>query len=188
METMRIALNTVRSSLGNHVIIHVKTSLPADYAEQLQAYLEYGKEPECEYYDPAFPWDSAGVGLLYFGLKAEPDEWTAQLPDGRTVRVWNINPGCQNDMAKPFEKYSRVMDTGRRVLLAGGTAEDAVAKMCEFCRENDFLTEEQADSKRKANWLEEMVEYRELLREDSRDLGIETGLSPLLSPAPDDMR
>ena len=166
MEMMRIALNTVRSSLGNHVIVHVKTSLPPDYAEQLQASLEYGEEPECDYYDPTFPWDSAGVGLLYFGLKEEPDEWTAQLPDGRTVRVWNISPGCQNDMAKPFEKDSRVMDTGRRVLLAGGTAEDAVAKMCEFCLENNFLTEEQADSKRRANWLAEMEEYRELLLED----------------------
>ena len=188
MEMMRIALSTVRSSLGDHVIIHVKTSLPADYAEQLQAYLEYGKEPECDYYDPTFSWDSAGVGLLYFGLKEEPDEWTAQLPDGRTVRVWNINPGCKNDMTKAFDKYSRVMDTGRRVLLAGGTAEESVAKMCEFCLENDFLTEEQADSKRKGNWLEEMKEYRELLREDALDLGIETGLSHPISPASGDMR
>ena len=166
MEMMRIALSTVRSSLGDHVIVHVKTSLPADYAEQLQAYLEYGKEPECEYYDPTFPWDSAGVGLLYYGLKEEPDEWTAPLPDGREIRVWNINPGCQNGMTKAFDKYSRAMDTGRRVLLAGGTAREAVEKMCEFCRENQFLVEQQADPRHKANWLEEMEEYRELLLED----------------------
>ncbi len=80
------------------------------------------------------------------------------------------------------------MDTGRRVLLSGSTAEDTAAKMCEFCQENDFLTEEQADPKRKANWLEEMVEYRELLREDARDLGIETSLFHPLPPAPDSMR
>ena len=76
------------------------------------------------------------------------------------------------------------MDTGRRVLLSGSTAEDAAAKMCEFFRENDFLTEEQADSKRKANWLEEMVEYRELLQEDAHDLGIETSLFHPLPPCP----
>ena len=157
---MRIALSTIRNSLGDHVIIHVKTSLPEDYAEQLQAYLEYGKEPECEYYDPTFPWDSAGVGLLYYGLKEELDERTAQLPDGREVRVWNINPGCQNGMTKAVDKYSRAMDTGRRVLLAGGTAEDAVKRMGEFCRENNFLPELESDPGKRANWLEEMEEYR----------------------------
>lgn len=95
--------------------------------------------------------DASDVGLLYFGLKEEPDKWIVHLPDGITVRVWNINPDCENQMVEEFGNYSHSMDVGRRVLLTGGTAADAVKKMCEFCIENQFLPELEPDPELRAN-------------------------------------
>ena len=174
---LRVAMTKVKSRLGSYVILHAKSNLPQDYTEQIQAYLDAGKDPECEFYDPTFPWDSAGVGLLYFGLKEEKDEWTAQLPDGRIIRAWNINPGCLNQMATAFDDYSRTMDAGRRVLLAGGTAEDAAEKMREFCRDHQFMPALESSPHMVADLLDEMEEFREILEDDACCLDFDAGTS-----------
>ena len=75
------------------VLIHLMSRLTEEFPQLLQKYLNERLDPVSELYDPAFPWDSARLILMYHGPQELPDRGRITLPNGRTVQMFNINPG-----------------------------------------------------------------------------------------------
>ena len=175
---MRISIHTIKGSLGNHVLVYMKSNLSEDYPQLLQDYLSRAMAVGGELYDPRFPWETAEVSMIYFGLKEEADEWEFELPDGRTARAWNINPGCTNRMARVFKDYTAAMDVARTVLLQAKSPEEAARKLWECCEENRGILSLTGDPGKFDNVVQEMEEYKEILADDVMDLWVRAGNPP----------
>lgn len=167
---MYLSIHKIKSPFGHYVVAHVMSSLPADYPQQVQDYLDAGQDPDCGFYDPGFLWDEAQVTVLYHGLKEERDEWKFRLPDGREAQVWNINLGCTNRMAEVMKDYAAAMDLARAALLTGDTPEQAARKLWKFCELNDIVPSLTGNPARFSEVLEEMKEYSAILAEDLRKM------------------
>lgn len=166
---MRISIHTIKSSLGNHILFYVKSNLSDNYPEIFWNYI-VAETDGGELYDPSFPWETAEVSMVYFGLKEEADEWEFELPDGRKARAWNINPGYTNRMAKALKDYSAAMDVARTALLQAKSPEEAAKKLWEYCEENRVISSLTADPGKLDNVVREMEEYKEILADDVMDL------------------
>ena len=179
---MRISIHKIKSSLGNHVLVYVKSNLSEDYPQLLQDYLSRAMAAGGELYDPRFPWETAEVSMIYFGLQGEADQWEFQLPDGRTARAWNINPGYTNRMARVFKDYSAAMDVARTALLQDKSPEQAARKLWEYCEENQVILSLIEEPEKFGNVVLEMEEYSGILEEDILDLWVRAGNPPETLP------
>lgn len=168
---MYLSIHKIKSHFGHHIVAHVMSSLPADYPQRVQDYLDAGQDPDCEFYDPGFSWDEAQVVVLYHGLKEEREEWTFRLPDGRDARMWNINLGCTNRMAEAMKDYAAAMDLARAALLTGDTPEQAARKLWKFCELNDIVPALTGNPAKFSEVLKEMKEYSVILAEDLQKMG-----------------
>lgn len=174
---MYLALYKLKGPGIHTVLIHIWSNLAADYPQQIQDYLDAAQDPDCDMYDPLFPWGSARVVAMYRGLAKEAEEWKFYLPDGREAQMWNINLGCTNRMAEAMKDYAAAMDAAREVLLKGGTSEMAARKLWNFCVANG-VAQAMIDIPRKFYELEEeMEQYRVILAEDLQNMGSHNGFA-----------
>ena len=127
-----MGIHKIRDEQGDHVLSVVKGDMPEDYPVWLQAYLNTGKDPDAPHYDPDFHWDSADLVVFYAGVKEEPDTWTFSIRDGREVHAYNLNLGCQNQVAKVYANYFRGTDIIETALLNDVPFSEVVKIMWEY--------------------------------------------------------
>ena len=148
------------------VLIHLMSRLTEEFAQLLQKYLNERLDPVSELYDPAFPWDSARLILMYHGPQELPDRGRITLPTGRTVQMFNINPGHSGPAASLLGDYITAMETGRQALLAGETPLEAALKIWIYCLQNDTMHTMTATEKNFQRVVEDMERLQEALAEE----------------------
>lgn len=148
------------------VLIHLMSRLTEEFPQLLQKYLNERLDPVSELYDPAFPWDSARLLLLYHGPQELPDRGQITLPNGRTVQMFNINPGHSGPAASLLGDYIPAMETGRQALLAGGTPLEAALKIWVYCLRNNTMHTMTATEKNFQRVVEDMERLQEALAEE----------------------
>lgn len=121
------------------ILIHLMSRLTEEFPLLLQKYLCERMDAASELYDPAFPWDSARLILLYHGLQELPDCGRIGLPDGRMVQMVNINPGHSGPVASLLGDYIPAMEIGRQALLSGDTPVEAALKLWTYCVRNNTM-------------------------------------------------
>ena len=148
------------------VLIHLMSRLTDEFPHLLQKYLNERLDPVSELYDPAFPWDSARLILMYHGPQELPDRGRITLPNGRTVQMININPGHSGSAASLLGDYITAMETGRQALLAGETPLEAALKIWIYCLQNDTMHTMTATEKNFQRVVEDMERLQEALAEE----------------------
>ena len=160
------------------VLIHLMSRLTEEFPQLLQKYLNERLDPVSELYDPAFPWDSARLILMYHGPQELPDRGRITLPNGRTVQMFNINPGHSGPAASLLGDYIPAMETGRQALLAGGTPLEAALKIWVYCLRNNTMHTMTATEKNFQRVVEDMERLQEALAEElASSLTIKGGVS-----------
>ena len=160
------------------VLIHLMSRLTEEFPQLLQKYLNERLDPVSELYDPAFPWDSARLILMYHGPQELPDRGQITLPNGRTVQMFNINPGHSGVAASLLGDYIPAMETGRQALLAGGTPLEAALKIWIYCLQNDTMHTLTSTEKNFQRVVEDMERLQEALAEElPSSLTIKGGIS-----------
>ena len=163
---MYLSLYEVKGPDTLVILAHIWSNLAADYPQQLQMQLETVRTQE------PVAWRNARVVAMYRGLAEEPEEQKFLLPDGREVQMFNINPGCTNQLALAMADYSSAMNEARSALLAGETAEMAARKLCAFCELKGIQFPMADDHWEFRELVEEMELYQAILEEDLRNMRI----------------
>ena len=160
------------------VLIHLMSRLTEEFPQLLQTYLNDRLDPVSELYDPAFPWDSARLILMYHGPQELPGRGRITLPNGRTVQMFNINPGHSGPAASLLGDYIPAMETGRQALLAGETPLEAALKIWIYCLQNDTMHTMTATEKNFQRVVEDMERLQEALAEElAASLTVKGGVS-----------
>ena len=160
------------------VLIHLMSRLTEEFPQLLQKYLNERLDPVSELYDPAFPWDSARLILMYHGPQELPDRGRITLPNGLTVQMFNINPGHSGPAASLLGDYIPAMETGRQALLAGGAPLEAALKIWIYCLQNDTMHTMTSTEKNFQRVVEDMERLQEALAEElPSSLTIKGGIS-----------
>lgn len=163
---MYISFHKVQLPGAAFLLIHLMTSLTEAFPHLLQQYLNEHLDPANDLYDPAFPWDSAQLILLYHGLQELPDRGYFCLPEGRTVRMININPGHSGILPSLLSDYIQAMETGRQSLLAGDTPTEAALKLWTNCIRNDTMHTMISSEKHFTQVVEDMERLQAAMEED----------------------
>ena len=148
------------------ILIHLMSHLTEEFPRLLQRYLYERMDPVSELYDPAFPWDSAQLILLYHGLQELPDRGHFSLPEGRIVQMININPGHSSPVISLLGGYVPAMEVGRKALLAGDTPLEAALKLWTYCLQNDTMHTMTATEKNFQRVVEDMERLQASLAEE----------------------
>lgn len=136
---MYISLFKFQTPYGVYVLVHALSSLTPRFPKELQNMLDARLDPTSKQYDPTFPWDTAQVIALYHGLAEQPEALRFWLPDGRAVKMWNINLGCTNQIAARLADYAATIDVARVSLVSGDAPETAAQKVWDFCLANNIM-------------------------------------------------
>lgn len=163
---MYISFHKVQLPGAAFLLIHLMTSLTESFPHLLQQYLNEHLDPANDLYDPAFPWDSAQLILLYHGLQELPDRGYFCLPEGRTVRMININPGHSGILPSLLSDYIQAMETGRQSLLTGDTPLEAALKIWVYCLRNDTMHTMTVAEKNFQRVVEDMERLQAALAEE----------------------
>lgn len=158
---MYMSFHSLRVEDHTLLLVHMMSSLSADFAQRVQDVIDNHLDPYSDDYDPGFPWDTVDIHVLYHGLGELPDRMELPLPDGRVMKVHNINPGHNNPVAKIMEAYVQTMEVGRQALLRGLCPMEAARFVWEYCRREDTIT-----FYNPYDLLTEMYQMREAMAED----------------------
>ena len=175
---MYISFHKIQFSGKVCILIHLMSRLTAEFPQLLQRYLYERMDPDSELYDPAFPWDNAQLILLYHGLQELPDCGRISLPNGRNVRMININPGHSGPGTSLLGDYIPAMEIGRKALLDGDTPLEAALKIWTYCLQNDTMHTMTATEKNFQRVVEDMERLQEALAEElAASLTVKEGVS-----------
>ena len=122
------------------IIVHIISRITDESMQILQATLDIMAEGVGDpRYPRDFPWQTARIVVYYHGLEERPAEFSLMMPDGREVRVYNMNPGFNKELPAVCRGYADVMEVGRQALLYGESIQDTCAKAWALFEDHPYL-------------------------------------------------
>lgn len=168
---MYITIHSYENVDEHGILVYIRSNLFPKFPEFLQQALSSMMDPSSNYYRPGVSWDTDDITILYHGLAEEPETRIFALADGRTAQMWNINFGCQNEVAQEYKGYAAAIDLARASLMLGDSYQETARKVWEFCRSNGIYPAVIIKPKMSFQYLlDDMKYFREALVESIREL------------------